>query len=223
MEPGTYHIEVQASTVPGKFIGKPYQWVVRVNQPWWRTTGIMVIFGLIILALAVVNFVIYNRNTRLRMKRNNEEGDVIRRIKVFVERCDSLNSEKLSPTQEEIYGNDQESQVELSSEFVDVMLKVIPFVHERNGRPFSMHMLSQATDMELLELYEMVSENIYKSPRALIRSQRLDQVARMICATDKTVEQVAIDCGFVSPNYMISKFYHKFHMTPLEYREENAE
>ncbi len=223
LEPGTYHIEVQASTVPGKFVGKPYQWVVRVNQPWWRTTGIMVIFGLIILALAVVNFVIYNRNTRLRMKRNNEEGDVIRRIKVFVERCDSLNSEKLSPTQEEIYGNDQESQVELSSEFVDVMLKVIPFVHERNGRPFSMHMLSQATDMELLELYEMVSENIYKSPRALIRSQRLDQVARMICATDKTVEQVAIDCGFVSPNYMISKFYHKFHMTPLEYREENAE
>lgn len=223
LAPGTYHIEVQASVVPGTYLGKPYEWIVYVNQPWWRTTGIMAILGLAVLALAVLNFVIYNRNTRLRMKRNNEEGDVIRRIKVFVERCDSFSSEKLSPTQDEIYGNDQESQAELSNEFVEVMLKVIPFVHERNGRTFSMYMLSRATDMDLLDLYEMVSENIYKSPRALIRSMRIDQVGEMLRTTDKTIEEVASACGFVSPNYMIAKFYHKFHMTPGEYREEFAE
>ena len=223
LEAGSYHIEVQASVVKGKFVGKPYEWIVYVNQPWWRTTGIMAIFALIVIALAVLNFIIYNRNTRLRMKRNNEEGDVIRRIKVFVERCDGFSSDKLSPTQEEIYGNDQESQVELSDEFVDVMLKVIPFVQERNGRPFSMHMLSRVTDMELHDLYEMVSENIYKSPRALIRSMRIDQVAEQLRTTDKTVEEIALDCGFVSPNYMIAKFYHKFRMTPTEFREEYVE
>ena len=219
LEPGTYHVELIASVVPGQFVGRPYEWVVYVNQPWWRTTGIMMLFGLVVLTFAVLNFVIYNRNTRLKMRRNNEEGDVIRRIKVFVERCNSLNSEKLSPTQEEIYGTDQESQVELSSEFVDVMLKVIPFVDERNGKPFSMHMLSQAVGMELLDFYEMVSENIHKSPRALIRSMRLDQVAEMLRTTDMSIEQVASANGFVSPNYMIAKFYHKFHMTPNEYRD----
>lgn len=223
LEAGSYHIEVQASVVPGKFVGKPYEWVVYVNQPWWRTTGILAIFGLIVLALAVLNFIIYNRNTRLRMKRNNEEGDVIRRIKVFVERCDNFSSDRMAPTQEEIYGNEQESQSELSSEFVDVMLKVIPFVQERNGRPFSMHMLSRVTDMELRDLYEMVSDNIYKSPRALIRSMRIDQVAEQLRTTDKTVEEIAADCGFVSPNYMIAKFYHKFRMTPGEFREEYVE
>ena len=154
------------------------------------------------------------------MKRNNEESDVIRRIKVFVDRCDSYSNEKLSPTQEEIYGTDSESQVELSAEFVEVMLRVIPFVHERSGRDFSMHQLSVATDMELLELYEMVSENIHKSPRALIRSMRIDQVAENLRTTNMTIEEVAVNCGFVSPNYMIAKFYHKFRMTPDEYREE---
>ena len=222
LAPGTYHIELLASVVPGKYVGEVYEWVVNVNQPWWRTTGIMAIFGFIVLTLAVLNFYVYNRNTRLRVKRNNEEGDVIRRINAFVERCDSYNEEKLSPTQEEIYGTDNESQVELDSDFVEAMLRIIPFVHERGGRPFTMNMLSKAADMELLELYEMVSENIHKSPRALIRSMRIDQVAEMLRTTDKTIEQIAADCGFVSPNYMIAKFYHKFRMTPAEYREEFA-
>ena len=222
LAPGTYHIELLASVVPGKYVGEVYEWVVNVNQPWWRTTGIMAIFGFIVLTLAVLNFYVYNRNTRLRVKRNNEEGDVIRRINAFVERCDSYNEEKLSPTQEEIYGTDNESQVELDSDFVEAMLRIIPFVHERGGRPFTMNMLSKAADMELLELYEMVSENIHKSPRALIRSMRIDRVAEMLRTTDKTIEQIAADCGFVSPNYMIAKFYHKFRMTPAEYREEFA-
>ena len=223
LEAGTYHVEVQASVVKGKFVGTPYEWIVNVNQPWWRTTGIMAVFGLIVLALAVLNVLIFNRNTRLRMKRNNEEGDVIRRIKVFVERCENFSSDKLSPTQEEIYGTDKDSQVEVSNEFVEVMLKVIPFVQERNGRPFSMYMLSKVTDMELRDLYEMVLDNIYKSPRALIRSMRIDQVADQLLTTDKTIEDIATDCGFVSPNYMIAKFFHKYRMTPAEYREEYSE
>ena len=223
LEAGTYHVEVQASVVKGKFVGTPYEWIVNVNQPWWRTTGIMAVFGLIVLALAVLNVIIFNRNTRLRMKRNNEEGDVIRRIKVFVERCENFSSDKLSPTQEEIYGTDKDSQVEVSNEFVEVMLKVIPFVQERNGRPFSMYMLSKVTDMELRDLYEMVLDNIYKSPRALIRSMRIDQVADQLLTTDKTIEDIATDCGFVSPNYMIAKFFHKYRMTPAEYREEYSE
>jgi len=220
LEPGTYHIELLASMVPGQYVGEVYEWVVNVNQPWWRTTGVMAVFALIVIALAVVNFIVYNRNTRLRMKRNNEEGDVIRRINAFVERCDTYSKEKLSPTQEEIYGTDSESYVELNSDFVDAMLKVIPFIHERNSRPYSMNMLSKAADMELLEFYEMVSENIHKSPRALICTMRIDQAAEMLRTTDKTVEQIAIDCGFVSPNYLIAKFYHQFRMTPDEYREE---
>lgn len=219
LNPGTYHIEAQASVVPGQFMGEPTRWTISVNQPWWRTTGILGMFGLVVLALAVVNFFIFNRNTKLKMKRNGMEGDVIRRIQVFVTRCDDLESESLAPTQEEIYGLDHESQIELSSEFVDVMLRVIPFVREREGRPLSMSMLAQATGMELLDFYDLVSENIHKSPRALIRTMRLDKVAEMLQTTDKTVEQVAQDCGFVSPNYMIAKFYHKFRMTPLEYRE----
>ena len=220
IKPGTYHVELLASVVPGQYVGEPQKWVIHVNQPWWRTTGILMLLGVVVLAMGVLNFIIFNRNTRLKMRRNSEEGDVIRRIRGFVDRCDSFSSELLAPTQEEIYGTDNESQIELNADFVEVMLKIIPFVRERGSRPFSMNMLSNVTDMDLLELYEMVSENIHKSPRVLVRSMRVDKVAEMLRTTDLSIDAIAEECGFVSPNYMIAKFYHKFKMTPREYREE---
>lgn len=220
LDPGTYHIEVLASVVPGEFVGRAYQWTVNVNQPWWRTTGILSGFGFVVIGLAVLNFFVYNRNTRLKMRRNSEEGDVIRRIKGFVERCDTFSSEKLSPTRDEIYGVDNESMTELSDEFIETMLKIVPYVHELKGRSFSMNMLSRVTDMELVELYALISENIHKSPRALICSMRIDQVAEKLRTTDRPVEELASECGFISPNYMIAKFFHEFRMTPDEYREE---
>lgn len=220
LQPGTYHVEVFASIVPGQFVGKPYEWVINVKQPWWRTTGIIALFGLVLLTMAVLNFIVYNRNMRMRIRRSNEEGDVIRRIKSFADRCTSFNNEKLSPTQEEIYGTDKDSQIELNSDFVEVMLKVLPYVRQLEGKPFTMHMLSNETGMEVLDLYEMISENIHKSPRALVRSMRIDQVADLLRTTNKTIEEISEVCGFVSPNYMIAKFYHKFKMTPNEFREK---
>ena len=223
LEPGTYHVQLLSSMIEGEYVGEVYEWIINVHQPWWRTTGLISLFGLILFALLVTNMLIYNRNTRLKMQRNSEENDVISRIKSFVDRCDTYNNEKIAPTQEEIYGTDSETRINLSDDFVDVMLRIIPYVHERKGRSFSMHMLANAIDMDVIELYGMISENIHKSPRVLIRSMRIDQVAEQLRTTDKTVEDIANDCGFVSPNYMIAKFYHRFKMTPREYREELAQ
>lgn len=220
LQPGTYHIEVLASTVEGQFVSTPYEWIVNVHQPWWRTTGIIAVFGLIVFVLLALNVFLFNRNTRLRVKRNNEEGDIISRIKWYAERCTSYSHEKLAPSQEEIYGTSNDTNTELSNDFVDLMMKTIPYVHERNGRPFSMHMLADATDMDVMELYELITANIHKNPRILIRSIKIDEAAKLLRTTEKSVEDIAVECGFVSPNYMIAKFYHRFKMTPKEYREE---
>lgn len=218
LEPGTYHIQLLASVVPDQFVGEPYEWTIQVNQPWWRTTAMLSLLGLFVLLMVVVNFVVYNRNTRLRVKRNNEEGDVVRRITAFIDRCDSYGAEPMSPTQEEIFGNAREFQSEMDGRFVDAMQKIIPYVHELKGRPFSMHMLSKASGLEVFDLYDMVSENIHKSPRALICSQRIGRVAELLTTTELSVEEIAAECGFVSPNYLISKFFHKYRKLPEEYR-----
>ena len=219
LQPGTYHIEVLASTVPGVFVGQPYEWIINVNQPWWRTTGILLIIALLVLAVAIANFVVYNRKMRMKMRRNSEEGDVIRRIRAFVDRCDKYGSEMLAPTQEEIFGIEKDSSRDLNPDFVELIPKLLPYVHERHGRLLTMHMLSQVAEMDLLTFYELIVGNIHKSPRPLVLSMRVEEVAKLLRTTDKTIEEIANECGFVSPNFLISQFFHKYRMTPSAYRE----
>jgi AraC-like DNA-binding protein len=40
--------------------------------------------------------------------------------------------------------------------------------------------------------------------------------------TEKDIEQIAAECGFVSPNYFIATFYGKHKMTPEIFRRKNS-
>jgi len=222
LKPGTYKVSVQVSMFPDEWHTDPYVWTVNVNEPWWRATGMYWLLGLVLLVLLVANFLLYNRNTRMRMQRNNDEGDFIRRVLNFVERCDSMEGDLLAPTEDDLFSTKENASTEQPQEFIDIMLKIVPFVHERRGREVTMRQLSYTTDVDILELYEVLSEELYKSPRHLVRTMRLQKAADMLSQTSKTIEEVAIDCGFASPNYFIANFYHKYRMTPMEYCEELA-
>lgn len=219
IKPGKYEVEVQVSMFPDEWNTKPYVWIVNINEPWWRATGTYIVLGVVLLTLLIVNFIFYNRNTRLRIRRNSNEGDFIRRIRNFVERSDSMQSEVLSPTDDELYGGEM-SGAEQSEEFLDIMAKVVPFVHEHHGRDITMRSLSYVTDVDILELYETLSDELYKSPRQLVLAIRLQKATEMLGQTSMSIEEVADACGFFTPNYFISCFFHKYKMTPMEYCEE---
>ena len=51
--PGHYTVEVQASMLPDVWETTPYEWIVNVNEPWWRTTGVLALLGLGLLFLLV--------------------------------------------------------------------------------------------------------------------------------------------------------------------------
>ena len=224
LEPGDYHVEVQASLFPDEWQedipdDERYIWEVHVKQPWWRTTGLMVLFSLILLALLIGNFFLYNRNTRMRDRRNNEEGDIIRKIRFYVERCDAAAVQKFSPFMEDETGSmAEDTSDDLSPEFIQLMQKLIPYVKSHQDGTLTMHKLSKEGDVSIVQLYEIVTDNLYKSPRALTRSIRLEKGARLLDTTDMSVEQVALECGFYTPNYFIGNFFHVYKQTPTEYR-----
>lgn len=222
LEPGTYHVEIQATEVPGIFIGDhPYEWVINVRQPWWRTTAILFFFSSLVLVLSCYNAYVYSRNTKLRLKRNNQESEIIHRIAVFVERTDALGLELLTPSEDEIYGNESSSMTAISDHFIKVMVNnIIPFVHQHRNKEYSMLHLSKVAEMDLLEFYDLISENIYKSPRMLVLAMRIEKVEQLLRSSDFSIEDISKECGFVSANYMIAKFLHKYKLTPAEFREK---
>ena len=221
LKPGDYKVEVQVSMFPNEWPAEPVVWTVHVNQPWWRTTGLYMVLLFVLLGLLVVNFYYYSQNTKMRVRRNNQEGDMIRKIKTFVSQCDTAGKEVLRPTQDEIYNADADLQKQLQPEFIDIMLKIIPFVQQHQNGTFSMNQLSKVAQIDIVKLYDAISTNLYKSPRELSILIRLQHSQKLLAETDLSIEEVSHQAGFYTPNYFIGKFFHKYKVTPREYREEH--
>ena len=97
LQPGHYTVEVQVSMLPDEWDSVPYEWVININEPWWRTTGVLAILALILLLLLIAYLYLYLKNANMRALRNSEEQSVIKRIRVFAERCDAKNGMLLEP------------------------------------------------------------------------------------------------------------------------------
>lgn len=221
LEPGEYTIQVQASMFPNDWENtEPYEWVLHVNQEWWQATAAYMGIIVVILLLVVVNIVFFSRNTRMRARRNADEDDIIRKINGFVERSDAFSTEILAPMEEELNYTKTDLSKRLNQEFITMMVNLVPVIREQKGK-ITMMMLSDLTGMDIIPLYDLMTNNLYKSPKELALYFRLQRVAKLLATTDKKVEEISVECGFYTPNYLMGTFFHHYKMTPKEYREEN--
>ena len=220
LKPGSYRIEVQTSMTPDLWDTVPYEWVVNVNEPWWRTTGVQVLFWLVLLGLLALNAYYYLNNQKMRTMRDSEERGIIKRVKVFADRCMQREIEVLEPTHEEIYGVATDMQNDLSPQFIDVMERMLPLVSKKSAADLTMRELGTAVGMDVQPFYQLMTGNIYKSPRTLVRKMMLQKSKELLDTTDMDEGAIAEACGFVSANYFIGAFYGMTKMTPKEYRNQ---
>lgn len=218
LRPGNYTVEVQASLSPEDWNFEPYVLKIKVEQPWWRSTGVFLLLLLLVGAILVSNLVVYYRNAAMKLKKNQDEAVFIRRILSFIDRCDQYGSEFLAPRFGS-HSEEQDARVELSDEFVKTMTMLIPYIQSHRKDELNMRVLSEVSQKDIQHLYKLINENIYKSPRLLAISLRLQRAKKLLKNVELSVEEVAMECGFVSPNFFIANFYHTFQMTPQEYRE----
>ncbi|MBE6262215.1 MAG: helix-turn-helix domain-containing protein [Prevotella sp.] len=219
LKPGKYVVEVQVSMDPDHFEMRPYHWNINVDEPWWRSTGIYLLLGLILLLLGIANVVLFNKNTRMAMLRNSKENDILRRISNYVKRCDELHEEVLSlaNTTDNTEVGDEENK-----EFIDAMLLIVPYLHTHSANQVSMRKLAELTGLEVSRLFELLSTNFYQNPRQMVAKLRIQEAAELLRTTKKSVEQIADELKFISPNYFIAVFYHQYRQTPLDYRKSRA-
>jgi AraC-like DNA-binding protein len=219
LSPGTYTIELQASMVPDRWDTEPLQWVVKINEPWWRTTGLFSILGLLLLVLTVINTYLFHRNYKLRAQRNRGEQTIIRRICTIARRLSTRGEIVLEPTSEEMRTGEYAIQEDIDPQFVKVMERLVSFVNKADKNQLSMRVLSSESGLNVQDFYRVVSDNVFKSPRLLYRKMMLDRATKLLKMSSKSVSEIADECGFVSPNYFISTFYRVHQMTPKEFRE----
>ena len=165
---GTYIIEMQTSMTPDSWPLEPLSWVIHVKQPWWRSTGIYLLLGFLLVVLMLANFFYFNHNTRLRMMFSTEEKDIIKRIRNYAKHCEQMAADELpanigtEKTVDDTTGSNASAAVD--EEFAEAMLQIIPYLDEREDKRVSVKELSELTGVEMGRLLEMLSENLYKSP-----------------------------------------------------------
>lgn len=219
--PGTYTVELQASMSIDDWDTEPYVWQVNVNEPWWRTSAIFLLLGLVLLALFLTNVFFYVRNSKMAARRYGEELNIIKRLKSFVATCYDANGDLLEPTVEEMVSTGEVSNNSLSPEFVDVMSRIMEVVYKKKTGQLSMQMLSSMVNMDLQKFYNLITSNIYKNPRGLVKSVMMKRAEEMLRTSGKDVGEIAKECRFASPNYFIASFYREYQMLPNEYRRKH--
>jgi AraC-like DNA-binding protein len=168
----------------------------------------------------MVNVYFYVRNAKMKARRASEEKGILHRIKLFADRCVHTKDEILAPLSDEIVGARTDATSSLSEEFIQTMLKLLDFVESRNIAQLSMKMLSRKAGMDLQSFYALMSSNIYKNPRELIKRVMMDRAEEMLRTSGEDIADIAEKCRFSSPNYFIASFFRKYHMLPEEYRRK---
>ena len=220
LKPGSYVIELQVSMRPDVWVMEPYEWVVNVHEPWWRTTGMFALMGLVLVILFAANVYYYLKNANLRALRNSEERNLLNRIYNFASRSQN-NDKELEPIPEEIMGDMNDSQNDLTPEFIQTMIKIMPYVLSKKVSQLTMRELSEEAGIDVKSFYSLISNNIFKSPRMLILKMTLQRAKEMMDKMPhKSIGDIAEECGFVSPNFFIAAFYRTYQMTPSEYRQK---
>ena len=76
--------------------------------------------------------------------------------------------------------------------------------------------------MDRQPFYKVILGNIYKSPRPLAKTLMLKKAEELLMTTEKDLDEISTECGFVTPNFFIATFFHEHKMTPEIYRRQNS-
>lgn len=220
LKPGNYMVEVQASMYPGKWTTPPVKVVVRIKEPWWRTTGLTLLISGVFLILIIWNIVIFSGNSRLKMKRNVSEVELFRRIDGFISRAESCRMEKQTRRSVNDESEDVTSGADLDKDAVELLMELVPY--SRNGKLDHnvLVQLAMKKRIKLTDIYDIITNNIFRSPALLTMAMLLEKASRDLIESGMTVEEIAEKNNFASPNYFIAMFFRRYGMTPLQWRSE---
>ena len=217
LNPGNYTVEVQASMFPYEWKTPPSVVTITINEPWWQTTGLQLLLLTTILLLTGLNIHAYNRNYRRQAERNAREREIVKKIKNFMDRSRDIKREHIN-LHHGISSVDNVDNKTLDKQFIQAMIAIMPLL--KNDKGLTVRKLANKAGIPLYNFYTLLEENINKNPRQMAYALMLNKAKILLETSPLDITEIADECGFESPNFLISGFFHQFHITPKAYRKE---
>lgn len=105
---------------------------------------------------------------------------------------------------------------DIDNDFYNRFLTI--FDKEMANADLSVDVLASKMGLERTQFYRKIKALTNYSPVELIRNLRLKHARRMLTSTDKSVSEIAYDCGFSTPAYFTRCFRDAYGQTPSDLR-----
>jgi AraC-like DNA-binding protein len=97
--------------------------------------------------------------------------------------------------------------------------KALEYLNEHYGEKISVNDLATAANCSISHFSRIFKEETGFSPSDYIMQVRLDYAKRMLRADEKTVTQIALDCGFNSSSYFSQCFTRTYQISPSDFKK----
>jgi len=97
--------------------------------------------------------------------------------------------------------------------------RVIEHLHARLDEKITVRAMAKIAHLSPSQLTRVFKEETGKPPMEYVQALRMERAKKLLLAGDKSITDVALECGFNSPSYLSACFLKQYSMTPREYRK----
>ena len=98
---------------------------------------------------------------------------------------------------------------------------ILTYFNNHISEPIDLTDLSQRMGYNKKYFSNKFKKTFGLSPQTFFIKKRLYHSLKLLNETDKTIEEIALSCGFCSCSYFIKRFHKEFNNTPYQYKQKN--
>lgn len=100
--------------------------------------------------------------------------------------------------------------------------KALHTLHQRRIEGCSNAELARQACLCTNAFIRLFKQDVGVPPQVYLQNIRLDHAARLLQNPDRSVDQIAAECGFCDRNYLSKLFKRRFHVGPAHYRRQEG-
>jgi len=97
--------------------------------------------------------------------------------------------------------------------------RVLEYLNSHYGEKISVEDLARVANLSSSHFSRVFKEQTLMSPIEYIMMTRLEYAKRMLRVNEKSLSEIALDCGFNSSSYFYQCFTREFKISPSDYRK----
>ncbi|MBI1911326.1 MAG: helix-turn-helix transcriptional regulator [Deltaproteobacteria bacterium] len=95
--------------------------------------------------------------------------------------------------------------------------RAVEFIHSDLSRKLKIQDMAEVACMSSAHFIRIFKKEIGKTPCEYLNEIRMDMVKKLLMTGDKSITEIAFECGFASPSYLSSSFSKKYRISPRNF------